>query len=297
MTNNIFDGIPIFVGVVDAGGFTAAARQMGHSTSHVSKEIARLEERLGVRLLNRTTRSLSLTDPGRVYYEQCRQIADDAADAMRSVTETHAAPRGLLKISAPVSFGLGYLADALPAFLSDNPDVSLDMEINDRMVDVVSDGFDVVLRIGELKDTSLIARQITTTQGVTVAAPDYWRRHGKPRHPSDLTAHTCIGYSLAQAPSRWTYQDHSGRPIHVDVTTRVLCNSAEMECALALGGTGVTRLPEFACRRELADGLLEPVLVDFQRPPMGIFAVYPHRRHLAKKVRAFIDFLVDRFGA
>ncbi len=297
MTINTFDGIPIFVGVVDAGGFTAAARQLGHSTSHVSKEIARLEERLGVRLLNRTTRSLSLTDPGRVYYQQCRQIMDDAAEAMRSVTDAQPAPRGLLKISAPVSFGLGYLADVLPVFLSDNPDVSLDLEINDRMVDVVSDGFDVVLRIGHLKDTSLIARQITTTQGVTVASPGYWRRHGKPGHPSDLAAHTCISYSLAPAPTRWAYQDHAGRPIHVDVTTRVLCNSAEMERALALAGTGVTRLPEFACRAALAGGLLEPALVEYQRPPMGIFAVYPHRRHLSKKVRAFIDFLVDRFGA
>lgn len=289
-------GIDVFVRVVDAGGFSAAAEALGKSKSFVSKEVTRLEDRLGTRLLNRTTRSLSLTDVGRFYYEKCRQIVFDADEAARTITECDAKPRGVLRFSAPVSFGLGYLAGALPEFLEANPDVTLDVEFNDRIVDVIAEGFDVVIRAGQLKDSSLVARQITMSRGVTVASPAYWRKFGKPQHPSELADHSCISYALIPNPGLWEYRDKDGERIAVSVDVRVQCNSAELETALAVSGLGVTRLPEFACTKELTQGLLEPVLEDFTGMPIGIYAVYPHRRHLSPKVRGFIDFLIEKFG-
>lgn len=292
----MLSGIDVFVQVVELGGFTATARQLGKSTSFVSKEVARLETRLGTRLLNRTTRSISLTESGRLYFDQCRQIVTDAIEAERSIVDRGAIPRGTLKISAPVSFGLGYLAAALPEFLDTYPEISLDLEFNDRMVDIVAEGFDVVLRIGRLRDSSLIARQINTSRSLTVAAPDYWKRHGTPAHPTDLARHQCIGYSLVPFPTRWEYRDAAGQPITVDVETRIQCNSAELECSLAVAGVGVTRMPEFACAEALAQGLLEPVLTEFAPPPLGIYAIYPQRGYLSPKVRVLIDFLVEKFS-
>jgi DNA-binding transcriptional LysR family regulator len=289
-------GIDIFVAVVEADSFTQAAAQLGKSASYVSKAVSRLENELGARLLNRTTRSLSLTDAGRSYFEQCRAIVAEAEQAALMVSEADHEPRGVLKVSAPVSFGISHLAAALPDFLRDAPELKLDIELNDRKVDVVADGFDVVLRVGQLADTSLIAKRIATVTGVTAASPAYWDARGRPQHPAELANHTCIAYSLIHAPNRWQYRDQDGRPTTVDVASRVICNSAELECALAVAGMGVIRMPEFACQAEIEAGRLEPVLEDYARAPFGIYAVYPHRRHLSAKVRAFVDFLVDRFG-
>lgn len=292
----MLDGIDIFVTVVDAGSFSGAAERLKKSKSYVSKSVTRLENNLGTRLLNRTTRSISLTDAGRSYFEQCSQIVADAEEAARSVTETHTAPRGLLKVSIPVSYGRSHVASVLPEFLIANPEVTLDIELNDRRVDVIAEGYDVVLRIGELKDSSLIARQISTVHGLTVASPDYWDRFGRPAHPSELADHACITYALIRSPNRWEYQDASGRTIAVDVASRVQCNSAELERVLATAGLGVARIPDFACAEEVDSGLLEPVLSAFSRPPFGVYAVYPHRRHLSPKVRSFVDFLIKKFG-
>ena len=296
INHDVFGGMIVFCEVVDSDGFATAARKLGHSASHVSKEIARLEDRLGARLLNRTTRTMSLTEIGQLYYEHVRQIIDDARETESKILGGKNIPIGSLRVSVPVSFGLSHLAEALPEFLHDNPQMALDMEFNDRMVDVIAEGYDVVLRIGQLKDTSLIARQIGVTRGVTVASPDYWKVHGKPRHPKNLESHTAISYALMSNPARWEYIDENGEPLAVNMNVRVKCNSAELETILATRGVGVTRLPEFVCAKELADGLLEPVLEEFVGPSIGIYAVYPHRRHLSPKVRVFIDFLVAKFG-
>lgn len=295
-TRDRFAGVSVFVGVVEAGSFTAAAERLGHSVSFVSKEIARLEARIGARLLNRTTRTQSLTDAGRDYYERCRQIVADAEEAEDQVSLGRERPRGLLRVSAPVSFGLGNLASVLPGFLEVHPELRAEIEMNDRMVDVVADGFDVVIRVGQLKTSSLISRRIASSRGVIVAAPDYWDRRGRPAHPSELTDHDCISYSLMRSPERWEFSESDGRKIGVDIRTRVLCNSAELETALAVAGLGVTRLPAFACARELAEGRLEPVLEAYGRPEIGVYAIYPDRHHLPAKTRAFVDFLADRFG-
>lgn len=291
-----FAGVSVFVSVMDAGSLTAAANRLGHSVSFISKEITRLEARIGVLLLNRTTRTLSLTDAGRLYFERCRKMVADADEAEASVGLGQETPRGLLRVSAPVSFGLGYLTSALPDFLNDYPELTAEIELNDRMVDVVAEGFDVVIRVGDLKDTSLVSRRISSSRGLTVAAPAYWERRGRPAHPSELTDHDCISYSYMPTPGSWEFYEPTGRKIRVKFAPRVRCNSAELESDLAVAGIGVTRLPAFACARELAEGRLEPVLEAYERPPLGIYAVFPHRQHLSAKVRAFVDFLVDRFG-
>ena len=298
MTDNkaLFAGIETFVAVVDAGSFTAAARRLGHSPSYVSKEIARLEEKLNTRLLYRTTRSISLTDAGRSYYTQCVQLVSGAQDAERSIVDSGAELRGSLKVSAPVGFGLGSLSALLPEFLDAHPKLTLDLAFTDQMVDVIADGYDVVFRVGPLTDSNLIARQVSSTRGLTVASPTYLQRNGRPMHPSELANHVCISYAQMQMPNRWDYRTDNGESVTVDVQSRVLCNSAELERVLAVAGVGVTRLPEFSCADELRRNLLEPVLTDYERPPMGIFAIYPHRRHLSQKVRAFVDFLVECLG-
>lgn len=296
INNTSLDGVIVFVAVVEGGGFTAAAHALGHSVSFVSKEIARLEDRLGVRLLNRTTRSVSLTDIGRAYYEQCRQIVADAQGAERSISDAHENPRGLLSISAPVSFGLAYLNDVLPEFLTDYPDITMNIEMNDRLVDVIAEGLDVVIRAGYLKDSNLIARRLMSSRLLTVASPDYLARNGTPQTPNNLKDHPCIAFAYKQMTTRWEYLDPNGGSIDVTVNPRMVCNSAETEIAAALAGIGITEMPSFICHKEVADGRLIPILERFERPPIGVYAVYPHRAHLSAKVRVFVDFLVRKFG-
>nr|WP_070961078.1 LysR family transcriptional regulator [Hyphomonas sp. Mor2] len=293
MTHNstLLDGMVIFATVVEAGAFGAAGKRLGHSASHISKSVAALEQRLGVRLLNRTTRSVSLTDDGRAYYERCRIILDVAEEATSVAEQRHAQPTGRLRLTAPVSFGLSHLSEILPKFMDRYPDVTLDVELNDRMVDLVAEGFDLAIRVGDLGPSSLISTRLARTRGVIVAAPSYWDQHGRPETPVDLKRHACISYSNLDTPNKWTFATPSGEIETVTVPVNALCNSAELETALAAAGRGVTRLPAFTCKRELAAGELEIVLEDYENAPIGIFAVYPHRAHLSIKVRAMVDFL------
>lgn len=290
------DGVTVFVQVVESGSFTAAAKRLGNSTSFISKEVTRLENRLDVRLLNRTTRKISLTDVGRLYFERCKQLIADAEEAERSIHQLHGEPRGVLKVSAPVSFGLAYLRSALPQFLDTYPDIQLEIELNDRFVDVVAEGFDVVIRVGDLADSNLISRQIMPSHGVIVASPDYLKKRGRPRHPSELARHDCISYAYKHTPNDWEFTGPGNETVRAKINARVVCNSAELEEAFALAGTGITRLPSFVCERSIADGLLEEILEDYARSSLGVYAIYPHRQHLSAKVRALVDFLVERFS-
>jgi len=287
----LLDGIVIFASVVDAGGFGAAAKRLGHTTSHVSKIVATLEQRLGVRLLNRTTRSVSLTDDGQAYYDRCKVILDVAEEAS-AITETRRAePRGKLRLTAPVSFGLSHLSHMLPKFMDLYPDVTLDIELNDRKVDIVAEGFDLAIRVGALEDSGLISTRLAESRGVVVASPIYWDRFGRPTQPTDLTAHKCISYSNMPTPGEWMFQSETNGTEKVKLEIATLCNSAELETALAVAGKGVTRLPEFTCKEELASGNLEIVLADYEMEPLGIYAIYPHRAHLSVKVRAMVEFI------
>jgi len=291
---DLLDGVAVFVGVINAGSFTAAARALGHSTSYVSKEISRLEERLGSRLLNRTTRTLSLTDAGRAYYERCSQIVIDAENAERSINQLQDKPRGLLRINAPVSFGSQYLLDVLSQFMHRYPEVKLEVEFNDRLIDVVAEGYDVVIRVGEIKDSNLVARKFTSSRAVVVASPDYIKRKGCPEKAEDLTQHDCIAYSLLPTPAQLDFYKDGVRS-SVTVDPRAMCNSAAIEVAMAVQGIGITRLPLFTCEQEVANGELKIILEDYDKIKFDVYAVYPHRQYLTAKVRAFVDFVVDAF--
>jgi DNA-binding transcriptional LysR family regulator len=291
---NLLNGVAVFVGVVNAGSFTAAARALGHSTSYVSKEITRLEKRLSSRLLNRTTRTISLTDAGRAYYERCSQIVMDAENAERSLNQLQEKPNGLLRINAPASFGTTHLLDVLPQFMQRYPDVKLEVEFNDRLIDVVAEGYDVVIRVGEIKDSNLVARKFTSSRGVVVASPEYLKRRGRPKHAEDLAQHDCIAYSLLPAPTQWEFYKKGVRS-NITINPRATCNSAAIEVALLTQGIGIARLPLFTCEQEVKNGALQIILDDYDSIKYDVFAVYPHRQYLTAKVRAFVDFVVAAF--
>ena len=292
---DVLDGMAIFVGVVNAGSFTAAAHALGHSTSYVSKEITRLEKRLGSRLLNRTTRTISLTDAGRAFYERSSQIVIDAENAERSINQLQENPSGLLRINAPGSFGVNYLLDVLPQFMHRYPEIKLEVEFNDRLIDVVAEGYDVVIRVGAIKDSNLVARKFTSSRGVVVASPDYLKRKGYPKQAEDLAQHDCIAYSLLPTPTLWSFYKDGVRT-QVTVDPRALCNSSIIEVAMVVNGIGITQIPLFTCEKEVASGELEIILEDYDPIKFDVYAVYPHRQYLTAKVRAFVDFLVDAFN-
>ncbi len=291
---NLLDGVAVFVGVINTGSFTAAAQALGHSTSYVSKEITRLEKRLGSRLLNRTTRTISLTDAGRAYFERCSQIVIDAENAERSIGQLQDKPRGLLRVNAPVSFSSAYLLDYLAEFMNSFPEITLEIEFNDRMIDVVAEGYDVVIRAGKIKDSNLVARKFTTSKSVVVASPGYLKKNGRPIEASELEQHACLAYSLIANPTLWDFVKNSSHTT-VNVTPRLMANNAELEVAMAVNGVGIGRLPLFCCEQEIARGELEIILEDYEQPEIGVYAVYPHRQYLTAKVRVFVDFLVDKF--
>jgi len=295
VNTNLLDGVAVFVETINTGSFTAAAHALGHSTSYVSKTITRLEKRLGSRLLNRTTRTLSLTDAGRAYFDRCNQIVIDAENAERSINQLQETPSGLLRINAPGSFGSKYLLDVFAQFMHRYPEVKLEIEFNDRLIDVVAEGYDVVIRVGEIKDSNLIARKFTSSHSVVVASPDYLKRKGCPQQAEDLTHHDCIAYSLLPAPTQWVFHKNNIRS-NITVEPRAMCNSSEIEVAMVLQGVGITRLPLFTCEKEVASGQLQIILEDYDQLQYDIFAVYPHRQYLTAKVRVFVDFLVEAFN-
>jgi DNA-binding transcriptional LysR family regulator len=290
-------GMAVFARVIDAGSFTAAAAQLGMSKSAVSKAIAALEDRLGARLLNRTTRRLALTEVGHAFYERCARIVAEAEEAELAVTRLQLTPRGTLRVNAPMSFGALHLGPALAGFLGRYPDLKVELELSDRFVDLLEEGYDVAVRIAAtLPDSSLIARRITVDDAVICASPAYWRRHGRPRVPQDLTHHACVTYAYSPNPREWPFVAADGRPISVRVDGPLHTNNGAATLHVALAGLAVVRLPRFICGPELAAGRLEAVLADAMPPPNGIHAIYPHNRHLSAKVRAFVDFLIERFG-
>ena len=290
---DILNGMATFAAVVEAGSFTAAANNLGQSKSSISKQISRLEDRLGARLLNRTTRKLSLTDVGQDYYERCRRIVEEAEEAELAVTTLQECPRGLLRISSSHSFGNRHISPLLPEFMKRYPDISLEVHLSGQMVDLVEQGIDVAIRVGSLRDSSLIARKLADVRLAIAATPEYWDRHGRPSHPRDLSSHNCFTYAYAQSPRSWYFQDKDGQDLWVPVQGNLHGNSGDMTLEAALAGLGVAALPTFFCPEAYEDGRLETVLEDYYSPPMGVYAVYPHSRHLSTKVRVLVDFLVE----
>jgi DNA-binding transcriptional LysR family regulator len=286
-----------FTAVVDAGSFSAAALRMRSSKSLVSRQIAALESALGARLFQRTTRSLTLTEEGRRYHAQVVRILADIAEANQSLSNLQAAPRGLLRVNAPMSFGYLHLAPAIPDFLQQCPEVELDLTMNDRYVDLIEEGVDLALRLGRLADSSLVARKLAPARRVVCASPAYLKARGVPETPDDLKQHQCLCYSNIAANDEWRFVRRDGKSWPVEVKGRLHANNGDALREAALKDLGLVYLPTFIVGRDLQSGALVSVLTDYVAQDSGLYAVYPHARHLSPKVRAFVDFLASRFGA
>lgn len=285
-----------FVRVAETGSFSEAARRLRTSKSAVSRLVAALEADLGVRLIHRTTRSLTLTEAGRGYCARAGRILADLAEADQSVTRMQAAPRGRLIVNAPMSFGHRHLGAAIPDFLARHRDVSVELTLTDRFVDLIDEGVDVAVRIGTLADSSLVARRLAPIRRVVCASPDYLSARGTPASPEDLVGHDCITYSNVPVAQEWRFADPDGKPRPVAVAGRLTVNNGDAIRAAVLGGAGLALLPTFIVGDDLREGRLMTVLDRFIPQDMTLNAVYPHARHLSPKVRAFVDFLAVRFG-
>lgn len=293
----LLDGMVIFSQVINSGSFTRAADISGRSTSYISKEVNKLEERLGLRLLNRTTRSISLTPEGELYYQQCQQIIDNAEAAEALLAGHQIDPQGSLRISCPVSFGLSRVRPKLARFIAQYPKVNVELDLNDRKVDLISEGWDLLIRASsELEDSSLISRKLTTAKGVTIASPAYLKKHGTPQSPEELADHDTISYSNLKHPNVWRYRLGEGKAIDVNVKSRLISNSPEMELALCLAGQGITRLPSFNLNDELETGALVQLFPELPSIEIGVYLVYPSRKHMSSRVRHFIDFMITELG-
>lgn len=284
-----------FINVVDRGGFTGAAGRLGISKSAVSKHISALEDRLGARLLDRTTRRVNPTEIGLSYYDRAKRVLAEAADADEMVTAMQSSPRGTLKISAPVSFGQKYGGAAISGFLQAYPDVCADLVLDDRFVDIIKEGYDLALRIGNLTDSSLKARKIAETQPVLVASPAYLAEFGRPATIDALADHKLLHYSMLSTGNVWRIVSRTGEERHIRTGGCLTANNGDVLVQAMIDGLGIGFSPSFFLCDHLKSGALEVILEDHPQPPMGIYIVYPSGLYTQPKTRAFIDFLVEFF--
>jgi DNA-binding transcriptional LysR family regulator len=285
----------VFAKVVESASFAAAARHFDMSPAMVSKHVRTLEERLGVRLLNRTTRRVSATEVGQNYYERCLRILSELEDAERAAGDLQAAPRGLLRVTTSVSFGAHQLAPAVADYLVDYPDVSIDLSLHDNYVDLVEERIDLAIRLGQLADSSLIAKKLYAVEMVLCASPGYLAANGTPQKPRDLAKHNCLIYTYA-APRMWTFTDPNGKAEVIRVSGRLLANGGDALLALALKDTGILLGPDYLVADDLNAGRLVRLLPEYKTQETPVYAVYPHSHYLSAKTRTFIDFLAARFA-
>ncbi|MCL4188247.1 MAG: LysR family transcriptional regulator [Rhodobacteraceae bacterium] len=285
-----------FAMVVDQGGFTDAAKKMGISKSAVSKHISSLEARLGARLLNRTTRRVSPTEIGLAYYDRARRVLNDAGEADALVSAMQSAPSGLLRMSVATDFGVTLLSPILGEFLKEYPSITINMVLNNRYVELISEGFDMAIRMGELEDSSLRARKITDTTRRMVAAPSYFQTYGRPMKIDDLNEHKLLHYSSQAAGNVWKITAPSGEKRQVRSAGWLTVNDGQSLLNAAIAGLGIAYLPSFLYYAALKEGLIEEAIPDLPVDIIGIYAVYPPGRFTQPKVRAFIDFLVAAFA-
>lgn len=287
--------IPVFVAVVEAESFTRAAAKLGLTKSAVSRRVSDLEEELGVQLLHRTTRSLSLTEAGERYLEHARTALSEAIAAEDAATELQRVPRGRLRINAPMSFGRLHVAPAIPDFLKRYPDIHVDMTMEDRVVDLIEGRYDLAIRVGTLPDSTLVARKLAPSSTVLCASPEYVKKHGEPQTPEELLDHNCLLYAYFSEANEWTFvRDTERTSIRVSGSYQV--NNSEALRDAVMQGSGVSRIPTFIVGPDIAKGDLVRLLDDYVMPSQDIYAVWPERRHLPTKVRVFIDYLTERIG-
>jgi DNA-binding transcriptional LysR family regulator len=289
------EAMSAFVRVVALGSYAEAGRALGITRSAVSKAVMELEQLLGARLLDRTTRRISVTEAGLAYYEQCVDIIARVEETEMQISRLHDEPRGVLRVNAPMSFGGLYLGPAIAAFMAGYPDLKIELTLNDRFIDPLEEGVDVTVRIGILRDSSLIARRLCPAHRALVASPSYLKRHGMPEAPDDLAHHRCLVYGHTTTLQRWEL-NHNGQAIQVSVNSVLCSNNGDVLRAAAIGDQGITTLPTFLVGPDIKARRLEVVLPDYAPTSLGIYALYAPNRYLAAKTRLLIDFLVARFG-
>lgn len=288
--------VAVFVRVVELGSFTKAADELELSKAAVSKYVNRLEQRLSARLLHRTTRRLGLTEAGEALYARSRAALTELAEAENDVAQLTGKPRGMLRITAPSYFGVTMLAPRMKEFHARYPDVTVDLDLSERIVDIVKERFDVAVRISAMPDSSLVATRLMPCPTALVASPAYLRRRGTPKTPADLPTHEGIGYSILKSPNEWKFRGPRGRTIAVTVQSSLRCNNDFFIKQLALDGLGIAFFPRFFVEGEIASGRLVELLADYPGPELSLNAVYETRRHLLPKVAAFLGFLKEWFG-
>lgn len=290
-----YSAMQTFAKVVELGSFAAAAERAGIARSVVTRQIAFLEQKYSARLLNRTTRKLSLTDAGRAFYDRVRPLLNELAELDLALQAQGSQPTGRLRVAAPVSFGISHLGPAIADYLQAYPQVVIELDLNDRVVDLVEDGYDVAVRIGPLTDSSLVARPLAP-QGLHVcASPAYLARHGTPQHPDDLRQHRCLQYSYASGGNEWAFEK-DGHTTLVRINPAMKANNGDVLRTAAIAGHGVIQQPDFLIGEDLRAGRLVAILPEYRRPPITMMAVYPHRRLLSPKVRSFVEYLEAHFG-
>jgi DNA-binding transcriptional LysR family regulator len=285
----------VFAAVVSRGSFTRAADALDTSPANVTRYVNELEAHLGTRLLNRSSRKLSLTESGEALYERCKSILEEVAEAEALASSASLQPRGRLRINAPLSFGVLHLAPLWPRFMQCYPEVELDIALSDRVVDIVEEGYDLAIRISRTGSATHAARKLASSQNIVCAAPAYLEAHGQPHTPADLAAHRCIGYTYAATADEWHFADEQDQPHVVKVSCVMHVNNGDTARAAALAGLGVIWQPTFLIGPDLQAGRLLPLLPGYRMPDIDVLAVYPTRRHLSAKVRVMVDFLVASF--
>lgn len=291
-----FEELQTFVRVVEAGSLTAAAGQLGIAKSAVSRRLSELEGRLGAQLLRRTTRRLSLTDTGRSYFDRAQRILADVAEAEAAVSQAHDTLQGQLRVAAPLSFGLLHLGPAITEFMQCHPRVRFDLDFNDRQVDLLAEDIDVAIRIARLEDSSLVARRLWSSRLVLCASPAYLHEYGIPATPADLAIHQELVYTNSPGPRQWILHGADGQPHRVRAQERLRSNNGDFLCRAAVAGQGVLLAPTFIVHEPLRSGELVPLLPGYTHAEISAYALYPQTRHLSQRVRAFVEFLAERFA-
>ena len=289
------EDMQVFIRVVDAGGISRAAEQMGLAKSAVSRRLTELEARLGVRLLNRTTRTSNLTEAGRGFYERSIKIIDDIGELNALTQGSNTTLEGTINLAVPLSFGLSHLAPAIDDFIKQHPELTINIDFSDRQLNLIEEGLDLAVRIADLKDSSLMARKISPIRTMICASPDYLKAHGTPETLDDLKHHQMLHYNLSNSSS-WKLTDKQGEQHFINVAAKIIANNGDFLKDMAIAGHGIIMIPTFISWKAIAMGELIPILSDYNAPQLNAYAVYPQTRYLSQRTRMLIDFLVERFG-
>lgn len=296
MAINHLEDLFTFVIVVDQRSFTKAAQELGITHSVVSKRINRLEKELGARLLQRSTRRLALTEVGQAFYQRGLQIKKDLDEAVLEISASHEKPHGTLRINAPMSFGQLHLIPAVADFIKLYPDIKIELLLGRQYANLLEEGLDLAIQISELPDSSLFAQRLALRSTLICASPQYLREHGTPSTPQELTQHNCLLYQQRESFSSWRFVDAQGKDLFIKVSGNLIVNSSQALTRAAIAGLGIARLPGYLVNQELIDGSLVAILNEHCPHDIGIYAIYPHHRYLATKVKLFVNFLMERFG-